>query len=239
MEQFIASHDKLVLQFSAGKDSAACLKLMEPWLYKTLVLWCNPGDPYRETLEYMNAVKARVPHFQMVMGTQRQFVKSFGYPADSVPFVGTPIGRSAHRSSVRVVPLQDCCGTNLWVPLHQATQASGATGVIRGERQDDGFRSSLNNLDFYAGQQYFCPLKDWSESDVVKFLGDDIPPSYKRGLKSSLDCRSCTAYLGHNRGRVKDLAVTEPDAFDEIHPVLAWLQRQAEDNLDNLHGAYE
>ena len=45
-------HDIVVLQFSGGKDSTACLHLLEPWWDKVHVVWVNPGAPYPEMLEH-------------------------------------------------------------------------------------------------------------------------------------------------------------------------------------------
>jgi len=234
ISSFMADHERVTLQFSAGKDSAACLKLLRPWIDRVIVLWCNPGDPYRETIEYMGQIKASVPVFVEVQGTQREFVKQYGYPADSVPFIGNPYGRAAYRGTHKIVSIQECCGTNLWIPLSQATKQTMTTGVVRGERLTDQLRSIIENLDVFDGQQYLNPLSDWTDSDVLKFLGDDLPPSYRRGLSSSLDCRTCTAYLNHNPGRIRDLRHSEPEAFAEIRPVLLWLREQARDNFDNL-----
>lgn len=237
LEEFVARHEMIVLQFSAGKDSAACLKMLRPWIHKVVVLWGNAGDPYRETVEYMQKIRQSVPMFLEVMGAQRRFVVEQGYPADSVPFVGTPWGRAATRGSMSIVPVHQCCGENLWGPTFRVGQKTGATGIIRGEKRSDGLRSIGENGLVFAGQEYFYPLMDWTDNQVLEYLGDDVPASYARGMSSSLDCRSCTAYLDHNPGRIADLANCEPDAFAEIKPVLAWLRQQAAINLANLEVA--
>lgn len=221
-------HERVVLQFSAGKDSAACLKLLHPWLEKVIVLWCDGGDSYKETLEYMAVIAANVPNFVTARGMQKEFVKSAGYPADLAPFLDSPIGRMASSGQgIKISSLVDCCNYNLWQPLRQATVRTGATGVIRGDRREEALRSVVECGSVHEGQEYWLPLLDWSEEQVLQYLGDSLPPSYKRGLRSSLDCRTCTAYLDHNPGRIKDLAVTEPDAYAEIKPVILHLQKRA------------
>jgi 3'-phosphoadenosine 5'-phosphosulfate sulfotransferase (PAPS reductase)/FAD synthetase len=234
LEEFMSKHDKVVLQFSAGKDSAVCLKLLRPYIDKVIVVWGNPGDPYKETVEYMRGVRDSVPHFIVAKGDQKTFVRIHGYPADVVPFVGTPLGRAASGQSFKIVPLAECCSSNLWMPLAKATLSSGAMGVIRGERKSEEFKSSVGSAQMVMGQEFFNPIYDWSDEEVLSFLGDDIPPSYLRGLEHSLDCRTCTAFVHHSKGRVSDLARTDPDAYDEVVPVLNWLQDSARQYLLGL-----
>lgn len=234
LHDFMARHGRVVLQFSAGKDSAACLKLLRPWIDKVIVLWCNQGAPYKETLEYMDKIKASVPCFIEVKGNQPEFIATHGYPADLVPFEGTELGNVASNAPYLISSIQDCCGTNLWAVLAKATLESGATGVIRGERQVDRLKSIIGPQSIHLDQEYLCPLYAWSEDDVISFLGVDIPESYKRGLQSSLDCTTCTAYLGHNPGRISDLQLADPKAFAEVVPVLLWLKEITIASLSNF-----
>ncbi len=214
---FYARHDLVVLQLSAGKDSAACLKLVEPWLGKTLVMWVNPGRPYQETLEYMEAIQRHVPRFIEVRGEQPAFVKEHGYAVDLVPFELTTLGRMATRTvGPTFTSVGHCCNANLWQPTLKAIKESGATGVIRGERDGEALRSPLEDGMVHDGIEYHLPIAKWSNDDVFRFLGPDLPASYKRGLETSLDCANCLGYLAHNPGRLKDLRTAEPEVAAEI-----------------------
>jgi 3'-phosphoadenosine 5'-phosphosulfate sulfotransferase (PAPS reductase)/FAD synthetase len=238
LEEFMNRHELVALQFSSGKDSAACLKLVRPWIDKVVVIWCNPGDPYAETLEYMESIRRSVPKFIEAKGSQPHFVEMCGYPADSVPFNGTFFGRASSGSPHKISSIGECCGANLWLPLHQATLNSGATGVLRGERFSDTHRSSIGAHGVIADIEVFCPVYDWTVDQVIKFVGSDIPASYMRGLASSLDCRTCTAYLGQNPKRIVDLERVDPVAHRAIMPVLQWLREDAVNNLKNLEATY-
>ena len=231
---FLDKHPATVLQFSSGKDSAACLKLVEPYLDRITVVWVNPGDPYQETLAYMSAVRARVPHFVEAKGQQPAFVEANGYPVDLVPFEGTPLGRVVSGSKLQVVPLALCCSTNLWAPLWATVKALGATGIINGTKLSDKYHTSLDETIQLQGCSAFYPLKHWTDAQVLEYLGNDLPLSYKRGLESSLDCMTCTAYLHHNTVRLRELAVKYPQKYKQIRPTLAWLKQQTAEQFSSL-----
>jgi 3'-phosphoadenosine 5'-phosphosulfate sulfotransferase (PAPS reductase)/FAD synthetase len=203
---------------------------------KVTVVWVNPGDPYKETVKYMEQIKNSVPNFVMLQGNQRNFVKQCGYPADLVPFAGTPVGRLATTNVIKIVSIAECCGSNLWAPMHQFVEKFKPDGIIRGEKYLDKHKSRVGEMSRHFDADVYNPLYYWTDDDVVKFLGADIPESYKRGLKSSLDCRTCTAYSSSNPGRHKDLITTEPDAAAEIEPVVQFLTQQAKDAFEQLRG---
>jgi phosphoadenosine phosphosulfate reductase len=225
MENFLARHEKKALLLSAGKDSAACLKLLRPFLDQIVVVWVNPGNPYPETLEYMEGIRASVPMFVELSGNQPQFIKQFGYPVDLVPV-------SLPRESVQVVPFIACCRENLWKPPLEFFKKEGITGVIRGQKTIDDGRGQIMSGMVVDGLEYYHPVEHWSDEDVYRFLGDDVPPSYKRGIKTSLDCVNCTAYSRHNKERIADLALTDPSAYAEVQIVHNFVRAKAQEYLE-------
>lgn len=84
-EDFLSRHKKVMLQLSSGKDSAAVLWLLQPYWDKFDVVWVNPGNPYPETLEYMEKIQKLVPRFICVLGNQPQDIQRNGWPVDIVP----------------------------------------------------------------------------------------------------------------------------------------------------------
>jgi phosphoadenosine phosphosulfate reductase len=234
LAEFMNRHDRVVLQFSAGKDSAACLKLLRPFLSKVEVIWANPGDPYPEVVEYMSHIRSSVPHFTEATGSVKRFISEWGYPADAAPFEGSALGRLASGNKIKIIPLNQCCAHNMWGPMWEATKRAKVTGVIRGQKESDPLKAPLGGFVKVGDYEYFMPLHNWTDAQVFEYLGDEVPQSYKRGLKTSLDCKSCTAYAGHNPGRLVDLAIVDPKTYDEIKPVVDWLTDRARENLDNL-----
>lgn len=233
---FVDRHELVALQLSAGKDSAACLKLLRQHIARVVVVWANPGAPYPETVEYMAQVRRSVPRFVVGHGHQPEFIEQHGWPADSVPFEATHIGRlCSHVDAPPLVSVADCCGANLWGPMYGTTVATGATGIVRGDKHADALRPPMNHGEVIDGREYHFPLRHWLDAEVLEFLGDDAPASYRRGLTSSLDCITCTAYLSHNPGRVRELRTLDPAAYVQVQPVLMWMHGRALKHLQELN----
>ena len=230
---FVGRHQKIALMFSAGRDSAACLKLLRAFIQRVYVIWADPGNPYPETIEYMKRIAGTVPHFFIARGNQPHFVKSVGRGADIVPFEAAALGHTITMSEgPRLVHTSDCCGANMWAPMNRTITDSGASGVIQGVKECDEWRGPMHSV--IRGCEYHYPIFKWTTEEVMEFLGDDVPPSYQRGLKSSLDCMDCVGYLRHNPGRMRDLESRYPETYSEIRPVLRWMKHQAMRNLNDL-----
>jgi phosphoadenosine phosphosulfate reductase len=211
---FFSRHSRVVLLFSAGKDSAACLELLRPCWDKLTVVWCDSGDAYPETKEYMREIEARVPRFVRLSGAQPAFIAQHGRPVDLVPL--SPSQRfSGFTSFMR------CCSANLWEPVAAYITQEQVTGIITGQKLSDELRSPVNSGDKLDALEVWHPLEHWTDDDVRTFLGPRIPQPYLRGLKSSLDCMSCTAYLADNGPRIRELRHTHPDKYAVVAKAIA------------------
>lgn len=203
---FFQRHKKVALSFSAGKDSAACLWLLQPWWGQLTVVWCDGGNPREEALEYMLRIAKLVPHFNFIRGDQPGWTAKHGMPVDVLPFELSYLGKLSSGNPGPLLCLSsDCCKANLWEPLHKFLQMEGFTGVIRGQRITDKLKSPISSGTIVSGVEYFHPIDTWTDADVYTYLGDRIPENYKRGLRSSLDCRNCTAYMEEHKGLADDL----------------------------------
>lgn len=232
ISDFFSRHERVMLQFSAGKDSAACLYLLEPFWERLTVSWMNPGNQTKEVAAYMQRIKALVPHFQEIKGNQPEWIKIHGYPVDVLPFESTDLGRIADSSSTRrFSSTKDCCAANMWIPMAEAIISGDYTGVIRGQKQCDHLKGPVRSGDVYNGVEYFFPIDDWTDEQVFEFLGPNVPASYQRGLQSSIDCRNCTAYAKEHQGLWEDLQETEPEAAAEIKAVYQDLSSQLENYI--------
>lgn len=181
MKAFLARHPQVMLQLSAGKDSLACLKLLEAEgaMDKVLVVWMNPGHPHPETIAYMEKIKARVPHFVELRGNIDNWVAMHGLPKDN-PAVNEP-----HTFT--------CCAANMWQPMANFLRWTNITGVIRGQKKVDVLRAPISSGYIEDGVEYWFPLEAWSDDDVFTYCGEELPESYKREPKS-VDCAICTGY---------------------------------------------
>lgn len=195
-----------VLQFSGGKDSLACLfHLRDEW-DELLVMWCNTGAAYPETVEFMSMVKGIVPHFLEVRSNQPAHIQSCGHPSDVVPVRLTNMGHQAYRTNgIKLCDYMSCCNTNIWQPLAEATKHVGAEIVYRGQRSQDAKKAPIRSGHVEDGITYIFPIEDWTTDQVMTYLGDVAPDYYKQGELSSRDCWDCTAYLEDNAARIKNL----------------------------------
>lgn len=222
---FFSRRSKVMLQLSAGKDSAACLYLLEEYWPKLTVLWCDTGDAYPETIAYMQRIAAMVPHFSVAHGDVRAFIKVNGFPADAVVSDYTAFGQlTTTKKDVPFVAYQVCCNDNLWQPMWKAVLDGGFDGVIRGQKDSDSHRSPTRSGDIHEGVEFLHPVESWTDGDVIAYLGNRLPSSYQRGIKSSLDCLHCTAYV--DKARIDDLRDTAPLAHAHVVALHRKLGRQ-------------
>lgn len=240
---FFQRHLRVVLELSSGKDSAACLYLLEPYWEKITVVWMNPGNPYPETVEYMDKIRAMVPYFVELRGHQPDWIKEFGYPVDVMPVSASPFTMiPGTQENLKLQPFVSCCSANMWLPLAKWVKDNEVTGVIRGQKLCDSLKSPVKNGDVIDGIEYLFPIEGWDNARVLEYLGDRIPASYKRGLLSSLDCMNCTAYIQENPGRVADLELIYPPAAKEVRKVLSHVYEESMavlDLLEQYHGKAE
>lgn len=198
------------LQFSGGKDSLALLHLWREKLDHTLVCWVNTGAAYHETIRQMNEIQAQVPHFMEINSNQPGDVEVNGYPTDLVPLHFTPQGRLYVDTDIHY-RLQDsfrCCGTNIWLPLHQAMKEQGITTVLRGQKNVDKYKAPYKSGYVEDGITYIFPLENWTDDQVFKYLNDNnipLPAYYLDNERKSHDCWSCTGYLDEDAGRIANL----------------------------------
>jgi len=234
-EEFLDRHERVVLQFSAGKDSLACLKLVKPYLNRIIVMWANGGNPYPETVDYMERVKGEVPHFVELVGEQPGWIIKHGMPVDTLPVRAGHFGPQMHGEEVPLLqPFNQCCAHNLWEPMGAFIVKNGITGLIRGQKDSDYIKPPFRSGDKLGPLEFYHPIESWTTEEVVAFLGDEIPDSYKRGLKSSLDCMNCTAYVKENKGRIEDLELIYPPAAKQIQQIHTFLREELRRQLHDL-----
>jgi len=197
------------LQFSGGKDSLACLHLWRDKLEETVVIWCNSGAAYPNTIEQMERVKSWVPHFLEISGDQPGVIERYGYPSDVVPVLSSPAAALINGGKgPRIQSWIDCCARSLWAPMYNAIKQLGVTRVVRGQRSDEALTGKIRHGDVVDGIEYVLPIQDWTEAEVFAYLrevGAEIPAYYETGERTSRDCWSCTAFRFESRERTNNL----------------------------------
>ena len=196
LETILSRHERIALQVSGGRDSIACLYLLQPYWNRLTVYWLDTGSAYPETVSLMERIKAMVPSFVRVEGRQPQTIADWGMPTDILPASSTPMGVSA---SGHGVPMQDrysCCLRSIMLPMHERMLADGITLIVRGQKTADRLKSPVRSGDVHDGIEYLFPIEEWSPRQVMQFLREkDAPiPRFYEMLNGAPDCMTCSAY---------------------------------------------
>lgn len=219
LDDFYSRHEKVALMFSGGKDSIACLHLLEEYLDRTTVIWINTQANFPEINDLMDGVKQLVPRFLEVVTDQPASIKANGYPTDVLPINFTAFGQSCTSiKSIKLRSYVECCNENLWQPAQEMLKDLKFTGVIRGQRLEEDHKSSVPSGYIEDGIEYIFPINDWSEQQVYEYLTEKGVPLDDR-LKmthSSLDCWNCTAYLNSSQERMEYVKVKHPEKFKQV-----------------------
>ena len=219
MQDFFNRHEKVALMFSGGKDSLACLHLVKDYLDKTVVVWVNTGANFPEIEQMMREIKAIVTHFHEIKTDQPSSIKANGYPVDVVPVNYTNLGQSVTSiKDFKVRSYFECCSENFWIPCDAEMRKLGVTGIIRGQRNNEGHRAPIKSGHVENGIEYLLPIEDWKDSEVIDYLRSKnvIIDERLSMAHSSLDCWNCTAYMAESSERFKYIKKHHPSKYESI-----------------------
>jgi phosphoadenosine phosphosulfate reductase len=224
MKEFLIRHKKVALFFSGGKDSIACLELCKPYLDRIVVIWVNTGSNLPEVEECVTKVAIEVPNFVEIPSNQAWSIEVNGYPADVVPVNFTKLGQCFTKpQDIMLRSYLECCNENIWSPAYAKVQEMGITGVIRGQRSDEGHKSPLNSGEVVDGIEYFFPLQDWSNEDVNDYLieqGVELTERLRMRSHTSLDCWNCTAFTDNSVERMEYMKKHHPVKHESVVKLL-------------------
>lgn len=217
-DEIFDRHEKAVLMCSGGKDSIACLYLMEKWLHKIIVLWVNTGAAFPEVIKLMNDVRHSVPNFLEVKTDQPENIEAFGYPSEILPINYTVTGQLlSGRKPLKIQAYVDCCNRNIWAPSFDAALKTGATLIIRGQRNQEFLKGPLRSGVIADGIEYLYPIEEWTREEVFAYLKErqfKIPDHYALSA-TSLDCWNCTAYCYEHKDKLAYMEKHHPQWHDE------------------------
>jgi phosphoadenosine phosphosulfate reductase len=226
---------KFALQFSGGKDSLACLHLLEPVWDQLIVLWGNPGDEFPELAEEVRKIPCQLIE---VRGNAFEDA-SQAYPVDILPLRCTIVGRAIQPES-GTIALQskfECCTKNFWWPMAQKVKELGITLLIRGQRRSEFLRAPiLPGSKDVSGAEIWLPINDWTQEDVVNYLkgkGIDLPKYYAY-MSAGPKCMHCTAWLADQKGKLPYLHRYHPKVAVEYKRRMRLIQKELELGLEEI-----
>jgi phosphoadenosine phosphosulfate reductase len=243
MQDFFDRHQKIALQLSGGKDSLACFYLLREFWQRITVVWVNTGDAFPETQKQVREIGQLAGDYIEVQSNQPADINMFGPPSDLLPVWDTTFGRALDGNRhFRIQSPFECCSKNIWAPMAEAIKHGEFTGVIRGQRIEEGKKSPILSGHKEDGVEYFFPLEDWTEHEVFSFLLEqkvDLPDSY-RFINTSLDCKNCTAFLADNVRKGEYMMRFHPVAWKKRKQTLQYIKTAVDAEYRHLlNGAYE
>jgi phosphoadenosine phosphosulfate reductase len=205
----------LGIAFSGGKDSLACW-----YLYKQInpiVFWVNTGKGYPETLQIIEEIRKEAKEFIEIKSNQQLQQDIFGLPSDIVPINNTVWGMTVTgQKPVKVQSYLGCCYENIVNPMLEAIKKRGITQLIRGQRLEEGHKSTAVNGTVVDGVEYLQPIEHWTKQQVFDYLLEQrgsLPEHYYIG-HSSLDCYDCTAFVAESKDRIVWTKKKHPELFN-------------------------
>jgi len=181
--EVLAHFDRLVVSYSGGKDSTACLL----WAVETglplRVLWIDTGNELPETPDYLRYIEA-------MLGVTVETVRREGHSFDEMvrcrrmwPIPG--------RCEVSAATKREGFKTYLL-----ATNTPQTALLILGQRREESAsRAALPDFSpiVRSGLPCYRPILDWTLHDVFTYIGDKgirAHPAYAKG-RSRVGCVWC------------------------------------------------
>lgn len=207
----------IALAFSGGKDSWACLWLIRERLADIQVIWVNTGKNYPEMLETIDKAKALCPDFVEIIVDREGQNAYHGIPSDVVPINWTRLGQSVtSKKDVLIQSYIQCCYENIGSSLQEYCKRHGITELIRGQRLDEGHKSSARDGDVVDGITYHQPIENWTAEQVLSFVSVHMElPAHFSFEHSSMDCYDCTAYARESIDRIDYMSKNHPALYLE------------------------
>jgi len=237
IKQILDKHKRIALQFSGGKDSLACLLLLQDQLEKITVYWLNAGDGFPENQEVIEKAKEIIPNFVEVKSSVADVIIGHGIPSDLISYGATIHAHALNGSNAPL--MQDriaCCFRSIMQPMHQRMIQDGITLIIRGQKKQDEHKGALVSGSIVDGIEFLYPIEDWTLTEVLEFInkhGYQTQRYYKEGMTHAPECMTCTAWWDDGHG--KYLAKNYPEKHKIYREKLKVIESSIAVTMQNLN----
>lgn len=197
----LAPHRNIALHFSGGKDSLAVAHLLRPHWDRLTFYHVDTGDLLPEVREIVTDMERQVPRFVRIESDSKAWGAVNGLPSDLVPYTGTRPARLFGVTTL-ISGRYECCGHNLWIPMHARMVADGITLAIRGTKRCDVAKLPATTGDTSMGYELWLPIEDWSHDQVFAYLRENDLPICRvyEDAVNSPECATCSAWWSEGRG---------------------------------------
>lgn len=232
----LGSHNRIGLHFSGGKDSLAVAYLLREHWDRLTFYHVDAGDLLPEVREIVDDMERQVPCFVRIASNSRAWGEANGLPSDLVPHTGT-LPAKLMGAKTLISSRYECCGHNLWLPMHARMVEDGISLVIRGTKRCDMPKLPAVSGDTSMGYEIWLPIEDWSHERVFAYLREVGAPLCRvyETMTNAPECATCTAWW--TEGRAAYLAKHHPElsaayraklaiVAAEVTPVWASLQAE-------------
>lgn len=216
----------------------ACLFLLKDYWDLIEVHWVNTGAAIDQTISQMELIKNIVPNFKEIEGDQPRDLKENGSPVDVLIGKYSRMAAECDRGKAKYQLFYECCAKNLWQPAHKALIESGATLLIRGQKESDHHKPRFKSGDVVDGLELLYPIENWSDSQVYEYLEENgiVLPHYYEDLHTSMDCWNCTAYLHENMKKIEYFRKYYPDKARYLESKVSEMIRDTQEELVAMVG---
>jgi 3'-phosphoadenosine 5'-phosphosulfate sulfotransferase (PAPS reductase)/FAD synthetase len=219
--------EKTVILFSGGRDSTTLVHQMRHFAGLMRVVFVDTGALFPHVVEHVHS-------FTEKMGFQldtvhppmplEEYHKEMGLPVDLLPIENqVEMGKYVEvKKEERLQSWMQCCVNMMWLPLDRYLEKNEVKIVYLGTREAEPRKGSDRaNYQNGKGVNFFCPLWNWSEDEVMDYLREKelpIPIQYEYGC-DSLDCWRCTAALdGHGEAKMRFMSIKYPALYHFMIP---------------------
>jgi 3'-phosphoadenosine 5'-phosphosulfate sulfotransferase (PAPS reductase)/FAD synthetase len=209
------------LLFSGGKDSVACLFLLQAKWDNLIVLWANTGKNIPEIINMIDEVRRLVPNFVEIKTDQEEQNRANGLPSDIVPlkyFAGHEAETSI-KAPFLIQSYLNCCKQNITLPLIKWCIDNGIETIYTGQKRIDKYKNCLESGDISNGLKYIFPLNECLDDEVIEYATFMMALNKMKSKllpvkHSSIDCYDCTAYMEDSIDRVDYLFNNHKDKYN-------------------------